>query len=343
MFRHRFNILGPILYLALTVAASGCTAPAQQEAAQLTQAEPALLDDRAVMADGYELPLQQWQPDGEPQAVVLALHGFNDYRRAFADVGPYLASHGIATYAYDQRGFGATARAGIWGGTERMVDDAQSMVELVRVRHPGRPVYLLGESMGGAVSMAAVTAAASKLVDGVVLVAPAVWARSTMPWYQRWGLAVARVVAPDWRPSGRSLKRQASDNIAMLRELGRDPLVIKKTRIDTVAGLADLMDVALAAAPKLNTRTLVLYGERDQIVPKLPTCRMLRQLSPAADWRLGLYPNGYHMLTRDLNGEQVVADIAHWILAPQQPLPSGHQADRQEWSSRLCRDVEPLA
>ena len=66
------------------------------------------------MADGYLLPLSVWRPpdDVAVRAVVLALHGLNDYRQAFAAVGPYLAAHGIVTYAYDQRGFGETQAAG---------------------------------------------------------------------------------------------------------------------------------------------------------------------------------------------------------------------------------------
>lgn len=335
MLLDRFKSLRHVLCLGLLCAALGCTVPPEQENAPLAPQVPSLTDNRAIMDDGYELPLERWLPEGEPQAVVLALHGFNDYHNAFASVGPYLAGYGIATYAYDQRGFGATADRGFWVGSERMIADARTMVELLRIQHPSLPIYLLGESMGGAVSLATVSAV-DDLVDGVVLAAPAVWARQTMPWYQRWALAVARTVAPGWQPTGHSLKRQASDNIPMLRALGRDPLVIKKTRIDAVAGLADLMDLALASTPRVNTRTLVLYGERDEIVPKLPTCRMLQTLPNGIDWRLGLYPGGYHMLTRDLNGEQVVADIASWILAPQQPLPSGHQASQSEWSSRVC-------
>lgn len=336
----RLKILRQALTFAALLIVAGCSIPPQQESFAMSPREPALLKNHAVMDDGYELPLEHWQPESTPSAVVLALHGFNDYHNAFATVGPYLASRGIATYAYDQRGFGATARRGRWAGAHRMVADARTMVELLREQYPQQPVYLLGESMGGAVSLAtAGEAAASELVDGIVLVAPAVWARQTMPWYQRWALAVARTVAPNWRPTGHSLKRQASDNIDMLRSLGRDPLVIKETRIDTVAGLADLMDVALASTPRLRTRTLVLYGERDEIVPKLPTCRMLQTLPQDVNWKLGLYPNGYHMLTRDLNGEQVIDDIASWILTPQQPLPSGFQADQQDWNSRLCQQA----
>lgn len=336
---NNLRLLHILLGLLLLVTVTGCSTSAPQESRTFNPQTPSLLADRALMDDGYELPLRYWLPTTEPVAIVLALHGFNDYHNAFAAVGPLLAAQRIQTYAYDQRGFGATAHRGIWAGTERLVEDAQTMVDLLRQKHPQLPLYLLGESMGGAVSITTVTATDGQLVDGVILVAPAVWARQTMPWYQRWGLAAARAIAPNWRPTGKSLQRQASDNIDMLRALGRDPLVIKQTRIDTVAGLADLMDAALAAAPQLSSPTLILYGEQDQIIPKPPTCQMLRTLPDNADWRLGLYPNGYHMLTRDLDGSRVVSDIAAWILTPQQALPSGHQADTTDWNERLCQQV----
>ncbi len=300
--------------------------------------QPLLLEDRAVMSDGYVLPIRRWAPEQAPRAVVLGLHGFNDYHQAFAAVGPKLAAHGIVTYAYDQRGFGATELRGYWAGAEHLIEDTRTLVRLLRQRHPDLPIYLLGESMGGAVGLATVAAEPLPLVDGVVLAAPAVWARRTMPWYQRAALSVARRVAPDWRPTGRSLGKVASDNREMLLAMGRDPLVIKETRIDTVAGLADLMDLALDSAPRLNTPALLLYGERDEIVPKRPTCSMLNALPDRqrVDWRLALYPDGYHMLTRDLQGDKVIEDIAQWILDRTAPLPSGHEAVRADWDTRVC-------
>ena len=336
----RYSRLSRVIATALLAAAlASCSMPSPPEPPMVVQREPGLQEDRVVMNDGFELPLHRWQAEGDTRAVVLALHGFNDYHKAFADVGPYLAERGITTYAYDQRGFGATANRGDWAGTARMTQDARDILELLREAHPEVPVYLMGESMGGAVSLAAVTADSESIVDGVVLVAPAVWARKTMPWYQRWALAVAEVVAPEWKPSGRGIKRHPSDNIEMLRAYSRDPLVIKQTRIDAVAGLADLMDVALASVPKLNVPALVLYGENDDIVPKNPTCRMLQNLPQHTDWRLGLYPKGYHMLTRDLNGDLVKQDIAGWILQPNAPLASGLQADQARWGESVCQQA----
>src|SRR5262249_57745450 len=89
-------------------------------------------------------------------------------------------------------------------------------------------------------------------VGGVVLSAPAVWGRATMDLLPRLALWAGVRLVPGLILTGRGLKIQASDNIAMLRALARDPLVIKETRVDTIYGLVDLMDAALDSAPFLE-------------------------------------------------------------------------------------------
>ncbi len=314
------------LALAILLLAAAC-AP-RIEAAGPPIVEPALAAETFVAADGAALPLRVWRPDGEPWAAVLALHGFNDYSNAFADVGHFLTGRGVAVYAYDQRGFGATATRGLWPGIPTLTSDLRAAAALLRRRHPDIPLYLLGESMGGAVAMVAMTGPEPPAVDGVVLAAPAVWGRESMPWYQRAALAAASYTVPWLKLSGRGLGLRASDNIEMLRALARDPLVIKETRIDAIHGLADLMDAALAAAPRLTGQTLVLVGENDEIIPRKPSFRMLRDLPTAERWhqRAALYEKGFHMLLRDLEAPTVWADVAAWIDDPLGPLPSGADA-----------------
>ncbi|QKT03995.1 lysophospholipase [Ectothiorhodospiraceae bacterium 2226] len=290
--------------------------------------EPVLHRDYAIMPDSYELPLATWRPQGAPTAVVLALHGFNDYHNAFRNVGPHLAQYGAITYAYDQRGFGATATRGEWAGTEALVYDAQQMIGLLQVEYPDLPLFVMGESMGGAVLITTLSRADAPDVDGAILIAPAVWARTTMNPFQRAALWVVSRLLPEREVTGRGLSITPSDNIAMLREQGRDPLVIKQTRIDALNGIVTLMDEALASARKLKAPALILYGARDEIIPKRPTCHMIATLprDPGPRWRLAYYPDGYHMLTRDLQGPVVLEDIGAWIGDPGSPLPSGQEA-----------------
>jgi len=309
--------------LVFLLGLAGCATPLVQLRGERVTA-PRLEADRVIATDGATLPLSVWRPQGVPRAVVLALHGFNDYRQAFAEVGPFLAAKGIATYAYDQRGFGATAQRGIWPGSETLMDDARTVAALLRQAHPGPPLYLLGESMGGAVAMSAL-AETPEATDGTVLVAAAVWGRATMNPLQRAALWLLAHSAPGLRLSGRGLGITASDNEAMLRALGEDPLVLRDARVDALWGLANLMDRALAAVPGLTTPALVLYGERDEIIPRRPFCRMLAALPASA--RFAIYPNGYHMLTRDLGAMVVLEDLATWLADPAATLPSGHEAN----------------
>jgi alpha-beta hydrolase superfamily lysophospholipase len=293
----------------------GCATPLRQPALPDAH-KPALYKTHAVMADGYRLPFSVWAPAGEPKAVVLALHGFNDYRKAFADVGPAFARQGIETYAYD-----------------RMTDDVNEFISLLRARYPGVPLYLLGESMGGAVAITALAWSKPPDADGVILVAPAVWGRNFMDPFVRFFFWVSVHATPGYKVTGEGLKIRASDNREMLKALGRDPLVIKETRLDTIIGLTDLMDEALATAPGLQVPSLILYGEHDEVIPKQPICQFVQALpiNPHRHWRMAIYPDGYHMLTRDLRAETVLKDIAAWVLKPHRPLPSGdgRHANRQ--------------
>jgi len=316
--RRRPRALLPAL-LALLLAAC---APAVQGPGPLQGS--ARLEVGAFHAeDGTRLPLRSWLPAPERPvaAAVVALHGFNDYGRAFAQPAAWWAERAIATYAIDQRGFGEAPEPGIWGGAEAMAADARALVREVRRRHPGVPVHLLGDSMGGAVALLALTGPVPAPADGAILVAPAVWGGETMPAAYRWGIWLAAHTMPWNRATGGSLRRQPSDNLEMLRALGRDPLVIKYTRLDTVYWLTRLMDEALAAAPGIGVPVLVLHGAKDEIVPASAVERLVDRLPGPK--RRARYPDGWHMLLRDLGAVAVWQDIAAWLADSASALPSG--------------------
>lgn len=306
------RVLGNILLLLLLLMLVGCV-PRMQRLGEPVQM-PRLEAKRFITADGEILPMRAWLPEEKATSVVVAIHGFNDYSHAFEAVGTYLAQHGVAVYAYDQRGFGATRQRGIWPGVELLASDLKAFIRAVGAQYQDQPLYLLGESMGGAVAMVTMAAPDAPPVERLILVAPAVWGGQSMNGFYRSVLWVSAHTVPWLKVSGRGLKIRASDNNEMLKQMRADPLVIKKTRIDALYGVVHLMDKARAAISQLYTPTLVLYGNRDQVIPKQPVCRLLEEIPGPRS--AAFYPEGYHMLLRDREAEQVWQDLAEWLQVP---------------------------
>ena len=332
--------LHAVLALSLLLAAAGCAPDFRRSPtavpAILPSPSPARIDDAAgsspaiVMADGARLALRVWLPSDRqtPKAVIVAIHGFNDYSRAFTLPATTWAGQGIATYAYDQRGFGANPNPGRWPGSRSLCLDIATTVSLVQQRWPTLPVFLLGESMGGAEVMdlmAGTCGVTPPHLAGVILAAPAVWGRRTMPAVNRMALWFAARVLPSARFTGSGFHILASNNIPMLRQLGRDPLFIKATRSDTIFGLVDVMDAGYAAPVPSNTPVLLLYGAHDELIPPEAMRDVARRFAAAKGGtvRIAFYRHGWHMLLRDLEHETVATDVSHWMADPKAPLPSG--------------------
>lgn len=284
--------------------------------------EPGIEAGHYTADDGTVMPLHSWLPQEKPlTAVLVGVHGFNDYSYSFAIPGTYLTRYGIGTYAYDQRGFGGSPERGLWSGIDAYTRDLTVFAREIRKRHPDVPLYILGESMGGAVAIVAMTGNDPPPAEGVILVAPAVWGRDTMPWYQRALLAVTSHTLPWLELTGNGLDIVPSDNLEMRRALHSDPKVIKGTRVDAMHGLVDLMDEAMKRVEKLRCPTLIQYGKHDQVIPKEPIFTMLDRTPPTT--RRAFYEQGYHMLLRDLHREKPLLDIVAWIADHNKPLPYG--------------------
>jgi alpha-beta hydrolase superfamily lysophospholipase len=324
--------------LGLLASLAGCAAHFAPEGVPTTQAVQT--SDAFVMPDGTALPYRSWLPPAwvPMTAVVLALHGMNDSRDAWEYPAPALAEAGIGVFAPDQRGFGATAARGYWPGATTLEDDARAMARLLRARHPGKRFYLMGESMGAAVLLALAASPDPPAADGWIFSAPAVWGRAEQTLIERAGLWLAYQFVPGMRVSGvPGVRITASDNHAALVRLSRDPLTLHETRVDSVKGLVDLMDLALAATPRLHAPSLFLYGGHDELIPKRAiaaawSAAVARGASPGV--RLAYYPPGYHLLLRDQARARRLADVIAWMRAPLAPLPSGADAAAAAWLAR---------
>jgi alpha-beta hydrolase superfamily lysophospholipase len=321
-------VRGLISALALLLLAA--CAPLTQQAArpELGFKGPRLEASDFVSFDGTRLPLQHWDPPGEqahePWAVIVGLHGMNDYANTFHLAGEWWASQGVATWAYDQRGFGRSPHRGIWGGRRLMDQDLRTFCALIRQRYPHAIVAVVGVSMGGAVAIDSFASTEPPSADRLVLASPAVWGWSSQPLDYRIALWMAAhtarglVVNP---PSFIVKNIAASDNIQELIAMGRDSNLIWGARPDALYGLVNLMERAWSETGQLRAPTLYLYGAKDQIIPRDPAFHAAAALP--AGGRSAYYDDGYHLLLIDLQNPKVWRDVEAFLRDPAAPLPSG--------------------
>ncbi|MEM7497679.1 MAG: alpha/beta fold hydrolase [Pseudomonadota bacterium] len=269
-------------------------------------------------ADGARLPTARWRPSGAPRAVILALHGYGDYGAStYSSAAESWAAGGIVTYAPDQRGFGRGETRGRWPGAEGLAEDAVAMSAFLRGRHPTLPLIVVGHSMGGGVALAAADpgrADGGLRADGLVLAAPAIWGGRKLNPFHRLAAWLAATVAPEKRFTGEGVVRiQASDNIEALRALSRDPYYLGRPSARELFGLVRVTDAAAGAAERVRLPTMLLLGAKDQIVPEARTAAVFERL-PGGRGTIR-YPDGWHLLFRDLNAVAVWRDVAGFAQA----------------------------
>lgn len=131
----------------------------------------------ATGTTGAEIPMRKWvdsTANGAPQAVLLCVHGLGLNGDSYNDFAGKVVPKGILIYAMDVRGFGEWQRE---KGHKKIdfnqaVEDCAKVLKFVRTENPKLPLFLLGESMGGALVLRT-TALHGDLMDGTISSVPA--------------------------------------------------------------------------------------------------------------------------------------------------------------------------
>lgn len=94
-------------------------------------------------------------PKVEQKGLIICLHGLGLHSGAFEDFSHKINSLGYGVLAVDVKGFGALA---FEKGQDRVdmdagLEDVGAMASIVRSHNPNLPIFILGESMGGALAL----------------------------------------------------------------------------------------------------------------------------------------------------------------------------------------------
>jgi len=233
-------------------------------------------------SDGDNLAVQDWpQPeDAGQRGVVVLVHGLGEHAGRYDHLARRLNRWGFAVRGYDQYGHGESDGVrGALPSPTRLLDDLADIIDSTRARMaPGKPLVLLGHSMGGLVA-ATFVAQIIRPVDALVLSSPALDAGLSR--FQRVLLDVLPRIAPNLTV-GNGLEVEAiSHDPEVVRAYQADPRVHGRISGRLARFIADGGPAVVAQAPHWLVPTLLLYAGSDRLVNPAGS-RAFAQAAPPA-------------------------------------------------------------
>ena len=269
-------------------------------------------EDRFAARDGLRLYEQWWLPEGEPVAVVVVVHGVTEHGGRHGRLAEDLNHRGYAVSAMDLRGHGRSEGDRVMvRAFDQYLDDVEILLDRVAARWPGKPVFLLGHSMGGAI-VALLGILRPPKVRGLILSAPAVLiGGGVFPVLRRLATLVSKV----W-PTLRLTQMGCgfiSRDPAVIESFRNDPLVFHgRFPVRTGAEILRAAKRIQAGANRINLPLLVMHGTGD-VVTDHRGSRLLVARAGSSDKTLRLYDGLYHELFSEPEREQLVSDLLDWL------------------------------
>lgn len=264
--------------------------------------------------NNVEIYWQRWQPEGV-KAVVVLVHGLGEHSGRYRHVAEVLTDSGCAVYALDHRGHGQSGAARAFVDRFRhAVADVDYLVEIARRELPRKPVFLLGHSMGGALSLSYALQHADKL--HALMLSGAAVALDGAPPLLKPIAKLLSVLAP-------KLGLFAVDPSLVSRDpqvvahYAADPLnAHTKVPARTLGEIVRFVEFLPAALHRLRLPLLALHGEDDRLAG-LSGSRMVIERASSNDKTLKTYPGLYHEIFNEMPSDRamVFADLTEWIKA----------------------------
>ena len=265
---------------------------------------------------GLRLHYRTWEPDA-PRAALIVVHGLAEHVGRYQEFGRALAAEGIACFAHDLRGHGMSeGRRGHVRSFDVLLQDLERFRREVNGLIETRcPLYLLGHSMGGLVSLRYLEVYQPDMA-GAIVVSPWLATAVQVP---RWKVLLANTLnktlpALPFRAGIRS--EWLSRDPAVCRAYADDPLVHDTITPRLFTEVANAMGMVLKGSDSIRLPVLFLLAGQDRIVDTPRTLALAHSL-PADRVTVSLHDEGFHELLNEPDRRQIRQEILDWIEAHQ--------------------------
>ena len=262
-------------------------------------------------ADGWQLFERVWRRS-MPRAAVVLVHGYAEHSGRYEHVAERLVNHGYAVYALDLRGHGRSeGKRAFVRSMDELVADVRDLLNRVRQREPGLPLFLLGHSMGGAI-------VGRLLVDSQPEIAGVILSGAVL----RGGRGFDTVAQEVFIALGRlfprlPLSKLGSEVIsrdpAVREQYDNDPLVYRgRMAAGTFSAIVRAAKVIDRRMESITLPLLILHGGADALISPEGSEQLYKRAG-SQDKTLKIYDGLFHEVLNEPEKEQVIYDIVVWL------------------------------
>lgn len=265
----------------------------------------------SVTADNIRLFEQSWLPNNI-KAIVIIVHGYAEHSDRYAWVASQLTSQDFAVYSFDLRGHGKSeGNRGTINSFDTYLKDLESFINEIRLREVSQPIFLLGHSLGGAIS--SLFAIRNKFSISGLILSSALIGFSNKLILKSTSLMVliARIVPT--LPITRLDSHKISRDIKVVNSYKDDPLVYQGyISAQMLAAILKAISEIQANSDKIEIPLLILHGTADEIVTMKASQHLYKNIS-SKQKNVILYDGLYHEILNEPERNKVIFDIKTWI------------------------------
>ena len=257
---------------------------------------------------------QYWSPDDEPKTILIIVHGLAEHSGRYMNVVNHFVPAGHAVYGIDHIGHGKSDGERVY--VDRFQDYISTLttyVDMIRNWQPGKPIFMIGHSMGGLIGAAYLLEHQHEL-SGAVLSGPGIKVPDNISQAVIFmGKILSKIL-----PKAGILQLDAkgvSRDPAVVDAYVNDPLVYtgKITARLGAEMLKTMQDVTDNAA-RINLPLTIVQGSDDILIDP-GGAQLLYDSVSSEDKSIKIYEGFYHEVFNEPEHEQVLNDVQKWIEA----------------------------
>jgi len=255
---------------------------------------------------------KEWIPE-KTKAVICLVHGLGEHVGRYEHVAEYFGNHGYAMIGNDHHGHGKSGgKRGHVPDYETFMEEISQLVVMATERHPDKPIFLYGHSMGGNLAMNYVLQRHPQIA-GMVTTGPAIRvpkANQPSAALMTFAKIMDKIYPSLQQPNGLDEKGVCADP-AVVEKYKADPLVHDKISIRTALGLLSKGEYLDNYSGKMPIPTLLMHGEKDTLTDPDGSIEFAKRVKENLTFRLW---NGLlHEIHNEPQQNQVFEYTLNWM------------------------------